>query len=253
MGGQMLVDEKMDMQQQQQQQQQGAASGTSPKSRNKHHHHQHHQQQQQMQQQQQHQAMANTNKFPGNQGGHPSNASSGAYPGPPSTIRTPFVSVRTGHPPPNQQNAVGMMGPSGSGGGNAPRYPTPIQRPTNSHGQQQQNPQAQMQQQQQGHSAGGPPGAPTTGLGARPRAPNPHPARIPGSGAAPGQPSKGAGSNSTSNAASTASSASNASAANASEKGSSPVVSVDTKVSVSEVGAAASDEKKVESAKAEAK
>ena len=39
------------------------------------------------------------------------------------------------------------------------------------------------------HSSG-PPGAPGGGLGARPRAPNPHPARIPGSGSAPGHPSQ---------------------------------------------------------------
>jgi hypothetical protein len=76
-----------------------------------------------------------------------------------------------------------MMSSGGSTGNNAPRYPTPIQRPTAPTGNMQQHPPPPM------HSSG-PPGAPVGGLGARPRAPNPHPARIPGSGSAPGHPSQ---------------------------------------------------------------
>lgn len=75
------------------------------------------------------------------------------------------------------------MSSGGSTSNNAPRYPTPIQRPTATTGNMQQHPPPPM------HSSG-PPGAPGGGLGARPRAPNPHPARTPGSGSAPGHPSQ---------------------------------------------------------------
>ena len=129
---------------------------TSPKTRNKVH---------QQQQQQMHQM----NKF------STTSHSSGAYPGPPSIIRAPgFASVRTGPPPQTSGNSSNLLGSASS----TPRYPTPIQRPTAATPATSQNPPPMH-----------PCGPPSAGLGMRPRAPNPHPARIPGTGSAPGQPS----------------------------------------------------------------
>jgi len=112
--------------------------------------------------------MHQMNKFP--TGSH----SSGAYPGPPSVIRGPgFTSIRSG-PPPQTSSGGSLLGSAS----NTPRYPTPIQRPTAVAPATSQNPPPMH-----------PCGPPSAGLGMRPRAPNPHPARIPGTGSAPGQPS----------------------------------------------------------------
>jgi hypothetical protein len=130
-------------------QQKQGGSGTAHKSRNKVWQHQAANQQQQQLQLQLQQQIHPMNKFTG----------SSAYPGPPS-LRISYVSFRSA-PPPQQisgNNSNNMMSFSGSTGNNAPRYPTPIQRPT--------APTGNMQQRQPPpiHSSG-PTGAPGSGLG----------------------------------------------------------------------------------------